>query len=118
MAAGCSACGTSAIVTHILTPLQTVLFLFCFCNELFFVALYLNALIHTPIFASGALWGVTWPQVLCAINFPLCFGKQIISIVQFWKASKIVSTRERERASRRVCSARVRCMLCAAIAQR
>lgn len=65
-----------------------VLFVFCFCNELFFVALYLMAFIDTPIYSGVAL---TWPQLLALLNFPVMFGKQVINCVQFWKAAKIVS---------------------------
>lgn len=32
----------------------------------------------------------TWPQVIAALTFPIMAGKQIINVVQFWKASKIV----------------------------
>ncbi|RSH85073.1 CDP-diacylglycerol-inositol 3-phosphatidyltransferase [Apiotrichum porosum] len=85
------------------------LFMFCFCNELFFVCMYLNAFIQTPIssvvlpelvvktgldkIAPCLLRGaanLTWPQFVAALNFPLCAGKQIINVVQFWKASKIL----------------------------
>ncbi len=68
---------------------KVTLFTFCFCNELFFVALYLAAFIDTPI--SKGFW-LTWPQLLALVNFPIMFGKQIINCVQFWKASKIVSS--------------------------
>jgi CDP-diacylglycerol--inositol 3-phosphatidyltransferase len=84
--------------------------MFCFCNELFFVCLYLNASVRTPI-SSHVLPNLvaylpfgkvtpylvrlaatlTWPQFIGALNFPLCFAKQVINVVQFWKASKIVS---------------------------
>jgi CDP-diacylglycerol--inositol 3-phosphatidyltransferase len=66
---------------------KVTLFTFCFCNELFFVALYLAAFIDTPI--SKGFW-LTWPQLLALVNFPIMFGKQIINCVQFWKASKIL----------------------------
>jgi CDP-diacylglycerol--inositol 3-phosphatidyltransferase len=80
--------------------------MFCFCNELFFVCLYLNASVRTPILSSAWVLSsplieypnlakfaasITWPQLIGLINFPLCFGKQIINVVQFWKASKVVS---------------------------
>lgn len=68
---------------------KATLFTFCFCNELFFVALYLMAFIDTPISKSISL---TWPQLIALLNFPIMFGKQIINCVQFWKASKIVSS--------------------------
>lgn len=42
--------------------------------------------------AAGGFFGrLTWPLLGALISFPWCFGKQIISAVQFWKASKIVS---------------------------
>lgn len=31
---------------------------------------------------------ITWPQVVAVGTFPICLGKQIINVVQFWKASK------------------------------
>jgi hypothetical protein len=34
---------------------------------------------------------VTWVQILAAITGPICFIKNVINVVQFWKASKIVS---------------------------
>lgn len=45
----------------------------------------------TPIASSGILASLSWPALFGLISFPWCFGKQIISAVQFWKASKIVS---------------------------
>lgn len=33
---------------------------------------------------------LTWPQVMGAITFPICFVKQIINAVQFWKAAKVL----------------------------
>lgn len=88
--------------------------MFCFANEAFFVCLYLAAYWVTPIaphlplpdfFLSSdlakdhpyifgrivyALRHATWPQVVAALTFPIMAGKQIINVVQFWKASKIV----------------------------
>lgn len=88
---------------------KMTLFIFCFCNELFFVCLYLNAFVRTPIsshvlprlvgktilgriFPSLVSWcaTLTWPLFIGILNFPICAGKQIINVVQFWKASKIV----------------------------
>jgi CDP-diacylglycerol--inositol 3-phosphatidyltransferase len=93
---------------------QRTLFIFCFANEAFFVCLYLAAYWVTPIaphlplpnfFLSSDLakdypsifghivYGLrhaTWPQVVAALTFPIMAGKQIINVVQFWKASKIV----------------------------
>lgn len=39
----------------------------------------------------NVLRNLNWPQVVAAMTFPICAGKQIINVVQFWKASKIVS---------------------------
>ncbi|KAL1411900.1 phosphatidylinositol synthase 1 (CDP-alcohol phosphatidyltransferase1) [Vanrija albida] len=81
---------------------RTTLFIFCFANELFFVCLYLNASVERAIF-SGSLahyapfladvpiigW-MTWPQLIGLLCFPIMFAKQVINVVQFWKASKIL----------------------------
>ena len=90
------------------------LFVFCFANETFFVCLYLNKYWSKPLqhslnipdawldalvqvspelfkWTSWLIKNVTWPQLVGAITFPICAGKQMINVVQFWKASKIVS---------------------------
>jgi CDP-diacylglycerol--inositol 3-phosphatidyltransferase len=33
---------------------------------------------------------VTYPQIMALISFPICFTKNIINLVQLWKASKIL----------------------------
>ncbi|WWD16357.1 hypothetical protein CI109_100783 [Kwoniella shandongensis] len=88
------------------------LFIFCFANELFFVTLYLNHFWDTPITTTSylpsllidlaiqypksvglfvhLLRNLTWPQVVGAICLPICAAKQVINVVQFWKASKIL----------------------------
>ncbi|KAF9005576.1 phosphatidylinositol synthase [Cyathus striatus] len=66
------------------------LFFMCAGNELFFVALYLMKWIHTPIGLPGILSDLTYPQVMAAITAPVCLGKNIINVVQLWKASKIL----------------------------
>ncbi|KAE8540604.1 hypothetical protein D1P53_002967 [Cryptococcus gattii VGV] len=90
------------------------LFVFCFANELFFVCLYLNHYWTTPLMTNfpiptalltsdltaahpklvggviNVLKNLNWPQVVAAMTFPICAGKQIINVVQFWKASKIL----------------------------
>ncbi|KAK4686166.1 CDP-diacylglycerol--inositol 3-phosphatidyltransferase, partial [Tremellales sp. Uapishka_1] len=90
------------------------LFLFCFFNECFFVCLYLNAFWTTPLFSASspivsilssrigeispklaahfvwALRSLTWPALVGGVTFPVMAGKQIINVVQFWKASKIL----------------------------
>ncbi|KAB5596502.1 CDP-diacylglycerol--inositol 3-phosphatidyltransferase [Ceratobasidium theobromae] len=92
------------------------LFIFCACNELFFVALYLlsfgpykpiggpfaslSQLLLTfqpagkpvPELATVAQFfaNFSWPHFLAFISFPICFAKNIINIVQLWKASKML----------------------------
>ncbi|KAL8292896.1 hypothetical protein RQP46_000590 [Phenoliferia psychrophenolica] len=96
---------------------STTLFLFCFGNELFFVALYLvewtqhhtiglESLVlrlsdypellavikQVPGHAAAlrVVANLTWPQVIAAVSFPVCAMKQAINCVQFWKASKVL----------------------------
>jgi CDP-diacylglycerol--inositol 3-phosphatidyltransferase len=95
---------------------QLTLFVFCACNELFFVALYLLSFgPYKPIgglFASFAqllltfqptgkpipelataaqfIANLSWPHLLALISFPISFAKNVINIVQLWKASKML----------------------------
>lgn len=105
-----------------------MLFLFCAGNELFFVCLYLMAFYKQPLDLdllaimpkslvaaiatekSGWVYYVlhsyvpslTWPQILGAVTFPVCAGKQIINCVQFWKAAKTLADIDvQERRARR-----------------
>jgi CDP-diacylglycerol--inositol 3-phosphatidyltransferase len=83
------------------------LFFVCAGNEVFYVALYLMKWVHTPIglppiglpiplflvpYASSfiALEDLTYPEALALITFPICFLKNVINLVQLWKASKIL----------------------------
>lgn len=102
-------------------PSQTTLFIFCFCNETFFVCLYLLAfwtsnlglpshLLSSTLLAPSLPYLVDYPKVIAAISCadsiiertslpglvaavtgPIMFMKQVINGVQFWKAAKIVS---------------------------
>jgi len=72
-----------------------VLFAVCAGNELFFVSLYLMKWVHTPIylepFASIPLFaGISWPLLLATLSAPICLVKNILNVVQLWKASKIL----------------------------
>jgi CDP-diacylglycerol--inositol 3-phosphatidyltransferase len=88
---------------------QYTLFFFCAGNELFFVCIYLmhfydhpigipvfTILKHLPTGIAEAVpksvlaWLIrlTWPELVGLITFPVCFIKQVINVVQFWKASK------------------------------
>lgn len=60
-----------------------VLFLFCACNELFFLSVYL--------LAFPRLRDQWWPWVAAVITAPLCFGKQVISVVQMVKAAHVLA---------------------------
>jgi len=63
-----------------------VLFIMCAGNELFFVSLYL--------FAADLTWsffGMDIRMIIAMLTFPICAGKQIISIIQFVGASKVLA---------------------------
>ena len=80
------------LTTH---PYQTTLFLICAGNELFFVALYLAHWVTTPISLSittsiPLLEGLTWPELIALVCFPISALKNIVNVVQLWKASKIL----------------------------
>lgn len=65
-----------------------VLFAFCACNELFFLSAYLLAFPRLQ-----AQW---WPWIAAAVTAPLCFGKQIISVVQMVKAAHVLAENDIE----------------------
>jgi len=72
-----------------------VLFAFCFGNELFFVALYLMKWVESSIGLESysghpSLNHLTYPQLLAILTFPIFFLKNVINVVQLWKASKIL----------------------------
>jgi len=96
---------------------QRTLFLVCAGNELFFVCLYLikwytkpigiDPLTILPILPRSLLssipvsiWAVlrylTWPQLLAFVTFPVCALKQVINVVQFYKAAILLVTLDRE----------------------
>ena len=63
----------------------------CAGNEAFFVALYLMKWIKTPIGLSHPLLEtVTWPFLAACLCFPVASVKNIINVVQLWKASKML----------------------------
>ncbi|PLW58291.1 hypothetical protein PCANC_00866 [Puccinia coronata f. sp. avenae] len=98
---------------------SNTLFLFCAGNELFFVCLYLAHWYDQPLLKATAYQrlssfssssssssslpssisekmtsriaqAITLPQLIAVLTFPICAGKQIINVVQFWKASKSI----------------------------
>ncbi|KAG5653975.1 hypothetical protein H0H81_008843 [Sphagnurus paluster] len=84
---------------------QRTLFFVCAGNELFYMSLYLMKWATEPIgLPSGLPYGLsylTYAQALAAVTFPICFLKNVINLVQLWKASKIlvgVDLAEREMA--------------------
>ncbi|RKP38313.1 CDP-alcohol phosphatidyltransferase-domain-containing protein [Dimargaris cristalligena] len=71
---------------------NNVLFLFCFANEAFFMTLYM---LHFVTEYTGVIYA------LMAITFPICAGKQIISIIQLAGSSQqlaAIDIRERQKA--------------------
>ncbi|EIM90159.1 CDP-diacylglycerol-inositol 3-phosphatidyltransferase [Stereum hirsutum FP-91666 SS1] len=72
------------------------LFIMCAGNELFFVSLYLMKWVHTPIGLpipipfESVVGPATWPLLVAAFTLPICFTKNVINVVQLWKASKIL----------------------------
>jgi len=73
---------------------STNLFLICAGNELFFVALYLMKWVHDPLSSLGLqptyLTSFTWPEAMALSCFPICLLKNVINLVQLWKAAKIL----------------------------
>ncbi|KAK7466998.1 phosphatidylinositol synthase 1 (CDP-alcohol phosphatidyltransferase1) [Stygiomarasmius scandens] len=72
---------------------STTLFLVCAGNELFFVALYLVKWTSTPVwipFLGHALGGLTYAQAVALMTAPVCVLKNIINVVQLWKAAKVL----------------------------
>ncbi|KAG2186565.1 hypothetical protein INT44_002789 [Umbelopsis vinacea] len=65
---------------------NVVLFIMCAGNELFFVSLYLFASNLTT-----TVFGVDIRMIIALITFPICAGKQIISVIQFVGASKVLA---------------------------
>ncbi|KAF9456773.1 CDP-diacylglycerol-inositol 3-phosphatidyltransferase [Collybia nuda] len=77
------------------------LFFVCAGNELFFVSLYLMKWVTDPIGLPTPLPNLTYAQAVALISLPVCFLKNVINLVQLWKASKIlvgVDLAEREMA--------------------
>ncbi|RKP14585.1 CDP-alcohol phosphatidyltransferase-domain-containing protein [Piptocephalis cylindrospora] len=67
---------------------QNILFLFCACNELFFQSLYLLSFdIHHLVFVGTAM-ELDLVLGMALLSGPICFGKQVISVVQLVGASK------------------------------
>ncbi|CAK5264585.1 unnamed protein product [Mycena citricolor] len=65
------------------------LFLVCGGNEVFYVALYLMKWTSKP--AGFPVWPeLTYAELLALVTLPVCVVKNIINVVQLWKASKIL----------------------------
>lgn len=64
----------------------------CAGNEAFFVALYLARWVHTPIGFGGPalISALTWPELAAYLTALIAFVKNVINIVQLWKASKML----------------------------
>ncbi|GAA6026734.1 hypothetical protein JCM8097_005821 [Rhodosporidiobolus ruineniae] len=89
------------------------LFTFCAFNELFFVALYILHSYSKPLLSPSQLASLpgpvlhfltsfpfllktSWPHVVAAVTGPVMAGKQIINVVQFWKAAKMLNDQDLE----------------------
>ncbi|KAE9399263.1 CDP-diacylglycerol-inositol 3-phosphatidyltransferase [Gymnopus androsaceus JB14] len=74
------------------------LFLVCAGNELFFVALYVAKWTSTPVpvdlswvpYFGHLLATLTYAEAVAGLSAPVCILKNIINVVQLWKASKIL----------------------------
>ncbi|KAF8212301.1 CDP-alcohol phosphatidyltransferase-domain-containing protein [Mycena galopus ATCC 62051] len=72
---------------------KTTLFVVCAANELFFVSLYLMKWTESPVdLLEGIPWvsGLTYAESFALITAPVCALKNVINVVQLWKASKIL----------------------------
>ncbi|GAA5992397.1 hypothetical protein JCM11641_002730 [Rhodosporidiobolus odoratus] len=92
---------------------SNTLFLFCAFNELFFVSLYVLHAYSKPLLSPSQLASLppsvlhvltsfpfllrtSWPHVVAGITAPVMIGKQIINVVQFWKAAKVLNDQDLE----------------------
>jgi len=72
------------------------LFLMCAGNEAFFVALYLAKWVQTPVISlslpilSATPIALSWPIIIAICCLPISLTKNIVNMVQLWKASKIL----------------------------
>ncbi|TBU35856.1 phosphatidylinositol synthase [Dichomitus squalens] len=75
------------------------LFVVCAGNELFYISLYLMKWVHTPLSESFGITGdgfvaylvsFTWPELIAYVTGPICALKNIVNLVQLWKASKVL----------------------------
>jgi len=67
-----------------------------------------------PMTSSPILAHFTYPHILALFSFPICFTKNVINMVQLWKASKILvgvdlATRAKARAAVDRRDANVKC---------
>ncbi|KAJ7343545.1 phosphatidylinositol synthase [Mycena albidolilacea] len=72
---------------------KVTLFVVCAANELFFVSLYLMKWTAKPIALPEAIpWStsLSYAQLFALCTFPICTLKNVINVVQLWKASKIL----------------------------
>ena len=71
------------------------MFIVCAGNELFYVALYLMKWVHVPMtesfgLAPNVITNCTWAELMAYVCLPICFFKNVINLIQLWKASKIL----------------------------
>ncbi|KAG5519833.1 hypothetical protein PMAC_000107 [Pneumocystis sp. 'macacae'] len=75
-----------------------ILFVFCAANELFFVALYLLSFPAKSPPRLGYIFNIplSYPVLIGTVSFPICFGKQIINIIQMVNAAKALVDVDKE----------------------
>jgi CDP-diacylglycerol--inositol 3-phosphatidyltransferase len=69
--------------------MQRTLFLVCAGNEAFYLSLYLMKWNTTPI-GLPLFTGLTYAQAMAWMSSGVCILKNVINVVQLWKASKIL----------------------------
>lgn len=81
--------GKESYILNLYYTNNKVLFVFCAFNELFFVGLYLFSFpLKTPP-NLGYIYDIplSYPTLIIIITFPLWLGKQIINVIQMYRAA-------------------------------
>eukprot|EP00118_Oscarella_pearsei_P012862 m.97925 g.97925 ORF g.97925 m.97925 type:complete len:217 (+) comp36967_c1_seq6:134-784(+) len=81
---------TSNPILRLYYTSRSVLFVMCSGNELFFAMLYLLHFSEGPEVPLGSLALGLW-RLIAYITFPICFVKQVISIVQMVGAARQIA---------------------------
>jgi CDP-diacylglycerol--inositol 3-phosphatidyltransferase len=81
--------GTESYILNLYYTNNKVLFLFCAFNELFFVGLYLSSFPLKSPPNLGYINGIplSYATIILIVTFPLWLGKQIINVIQMYRAA-------------------------------